>query len=107
MFALLLQVTTTCIPMSLTVTCHSAPMPSYQAPITQVDVPRVLRSMPQRPVMVPDEPITSFQEELARRMGILVRQRRCEDAHRLAALAGESELADAARRVCPFEEVRQ
>jgi hypothetical protein len=45
---------------------------------------------------------STFQEELARRMGILARQNRCEDAHRLAALAGEVELADASRQLCRF-----
>ncbi len=102
------QVTTTCVPMGGQVTCHSQPMATVPAPgpITQVDVPRAIRSMPRYEAPPPVEPITSFQEELARRMGALVRQRRCEDSFRLAALAGEIELADASRRVCPFEEPR-
>lgn len=106
---LLMQVTTTCVPLGGQVTCTSTQPPAYRAPpITQVDVGAAIRNMPRyEPRSVQDEPITSFQHELMSRMRVLIQQRRCEDSFTLAALAGEPELADSSRRVCPLRETGQ
>lgn len=99
------QTTTTCIPLGGQMTCTSQTPQPYAPPppITQVDIPRIAREARSSGPR-PESFENSFQEELARRMGILARQQRCEDAYRLAALAGEPELADASRRLCPFTE---
>lgn len=109
LLALALQSTTTCNTIGGTLFCSTQPQATAQAPqprtnITPVDIPSLLQRMPQRSrnTSEPQPDVTAFQQELANRMGILYRQRRCEDAYRLAALAGESELADASRRLCPF-----
>jgi hypothetical protein len=118
--ALAMQTTTTCIPMGGQVTCTSNTPAAVQTTpyqpiqITPVDVAgayraaqagRAAREQVDEADVTPKSGATvvnSFQEELANRMGILSRQNRCEDAFRLAALAGESELADASRSLCPF-----
>jgi hypothetical protein len=115
LLAMAMQTTTTCIPLGGHVTCTSQTPQPYvpPPPITQVDVPGALRmyeaGRAQREMAgaMSEAPkgngsMTAFQEELANRMGVLSRQGRCEDAFRLAALAGESELADASRELCPF-----
>lgn len=116
LLALAMQTTNTqCTPLGGSINCTTyAPQPyTPPPPITQFDAGRAIRSWEagraardQREQQAAPErgggDLTSFQEELAQRMGILSRQGRCEDAFRLAALAGESELADASRRLCPF-----
>lgn len=102
--------TTTCTPNGSAIYCNTQnyPQPQFQAPppMAQVDVGRALRSYDagrRASELAPTEAdITPFQRELAQRMGILARMRRCEDAYRLAELASEPELADGSRRLCPF-----
>ncbi len=43
-----------------------------------------------------------FAQELARRMVVLIDMRRCQDAHMLAVLAGEMDMAMNSRQMCPF-----
>ncbi len=110
MLALLLALqTTTCIPLAGQFTCYTQSQPYVPPPpIAQVDVRGAIgayeRGRARR--LEQDAPITAFQEELARRMAILARQGRCDDAERLAALAGEVELVEASRRVCHLVERR-
>jgi hypothetical protein len=107
---------TQCTPAGGTIYCNSTtntpqayvPPP----PITSVDIPRIVqRSQESRAMQdqiaraeaANNAPLlTPFEEELARRMGILIRQSRCADAYQLAVLAGEPEIADESRRACPF-----
>lgn len=117
LIALAMQTTnTTCSPgVGGTVQCQTQSQPAYQFPhIQTLDVGEIYRAAQAgraaREQVADAEPAPksggeiqdSFQRELAQRMGILARQSRCEDAYRLAALAGESELADASRSICPF-----
>lgn len=111
---LAMQTTTTnCIPLGGQINCTSTTPQPYQAPppMTQVDVRgaigayergRQARQQYEAPPPEDDPVENPFRVELSRRMGILYRQGRCEDAFRLAALASEPELADASRRLCPF-----
>ena len=88
---------------------HVAPQPY---PIAPVDIPGIVRRSQEsraaqdqiaRAEAANNAPLlTPFEEELARRMGILIRQSRCADAYQLAVLAGEPEIADESRRACPF-----